>query len=97
MIPALAFGIGPLPGWEKTMSPAPKKETKPKAEKKQKTEKEWSPGAHDAANRIVSLWSAIVMVQSIRGSTKSPKLAESLDRSTTYLKRSAKLLSEEVE
>jgi len=80
------------------MSPAKKetKQAKPKAEKKQKAEKEWSPDAQDAANRIVSLWSAIVMVQSIRGSTKSPKLAESLDRCTTYLKRSAKLLSEEV-
>ena len=81
------------------MTPAPKTETKQtKKPKKAKQEKAWSPAAHDAANQIVTLWSAIVAVQSIRGSKSSnAKRAESLDRSTTYLKRSAKLLSEEVE
>ncbi len=81
------------------MTPAPKTETKqPKKAKKQKAEKPWSPAAHDAANQIVTLWSAIVAVQSIRGSkSANQKLSESLDRSTTYLKRSAKLLSDEVE
>ena len=82
------------------MTPAPKTETKQpkkaKTEKKEKAPKAYSPAAHDAANQIVTLWSAIVAISSIRGSTKSPKLAESLERSTTYLKRSAKLLSEEV-
>ncbi len=82
------------------MTPAPKTETKqPKKpkQKKEKAVKPYSAAAHDAANRIVTIWSSIVAIQSIRGSTKSVKLAESLERSTTYLKRSAKLLSEEVE
>jgi hypothetical protein len=75
-------------------------EKKPKAEKKDKAEKAvkpWSPAAQAAASHVVTLWSSIVNVQAIRGSAKDGKLAESLDRSTVYLKRSAKLLAEAVE
>ena len=80
-------------------------ETKPKAAKREKKEKAekpmkpWSPAAQQAATSIVTLWTAIVNVQALRGQAKAGdgKLAESLDRSTVYLKRSAKLLAEAVE
>jgi hypothetical protein len=73
------------------------KEKKQPKEKKEKAVKPWSPAAQSAATQIVTLWGSIVSVQSIRGTAKDGKLAESLDRSTVYLKRSAKLLSEAVE
>jgi hypothetical protein len=73
------------------------KAVKPKKEKAEKPMKPWSPAAQAAATQIVTLWGSIVSVQSIRGTAKDGKLAESLDRSTVYLKRSAKLLAEAVE
>ena len=75
------------------------KAKKPKKEKAEKPVKPWSPAAQEAATQIVTLWNAIVSVQGIRGTTKAGngKLAESLDRGTVYLKRSAKLLAEAVE
>jgi len=83
---------------QETKPKAPK-EKKPKGEKKEKPVKPWSPEAQTAATQIVTLWGAIVNVQAIRGTTKAGngKLAESLDRTTVYLKRSAKLLAEAVE
>ncbi len=75
------------------------KQPKEKKEKAEKPMKPWSPAAQQAATQIVTLWGAIVNVQAIRGQAKAGdgKLAESLDRSTVYLKRSAKLLAEAVE
>ena len=80
----------------KETKPRTPKEKKPKAEKKAKPVKPWSQEAQTAATQIVTLWGAIVNVQGIRSQAKAGdgKLAESLDRSTVYLKRSAKLLAE---
>jgi hypothetical protein len=79
------------------MTTETKKPKQPKGEKKEKPVKPWSQEAQTAATHIVTLWGSIVSVQSIRGTAKDGKLAESLDRSTVYLKRSAKLLAEAVE
>ena len=79
--------------------PAPKTETKqPKKSKKQTAKKlaVYSRESHDASNTVVSLWSAIVVLMSIRGSSTNEKVQESLERATTYLKRAAKLLSDNV-
>jgi len=77
-----------------------KQETKPKAPKKPKAEKKVEPKATEqpaqAAGYVVTLWSAVAQVESIRATTKGEKLHESLTRSSVYLQRAAKLIGEAV-
>lgn len=48
------------------------------------------------AGYVATLWNTIVQVQAVRGQTTGEKVHETLERATTYLKRAAKLIGEEV-